>query len=189
MTQTRYGNARRATPLATLVCGLLAALAVAPGAVASAGPTADAAARGPEPVKPPAAATLEGCQSASQQSERAATFVGEMTAVPGAARMLMRIDVLERSGGEPDFRSVSYPGLDAWLHAVAGVKTYKNLQRVTDLAAPAEYRAEIHFHWLNARGHLLKSSVLRTPVCTQSLPEGSEDAASTPTGPSVASAQ
>ena len=192
MPDTRHSRARPrgvlpgALPAGRVaVCGVLAALGVAPSAVASGttsavasgAPSAYGATHGSAPTKPLAAATLEGCQTAAQQSERAATFVGEMTAVPGTARMLMRIDVLERSGSETDFRTVTYPGLGNWLRAAAGVKTYKNLDRVTDLAAPAEYRAAIRFHWLNARGRLLKSSVLHTPICTQPLPADGEAAA------------
>ena len=137
------------------------------------------ATHGPALTRPLASATLEGCETSAVQAERSATFVGEMTAVPGTARMLMRIEVLERSGGEIAFRSVNYPGLGDWLRAAADVKTYKNLDRVTDLTAPAEYRAAIRFRWLNAHGRLLKSEALRTPICTQPMVEGAETPATT----------
>jgi hypothetical protein len=117
---------------------------------------------------------LESCATSSVQAERAATFSGEMTAVPGTTRMLMRIDVLERSGEETAFRSVAYPGLNNWLRASAGVRTYKNLDRVTDLAAPAEYRASIRFRWLGAHGRVLKVAEERTPVCIQPVSPQSE---------------
>jgi hypothetical protein len=141
---------RRRAPVAVLACCLVAA----PAALAAG--------------KQPATATLEGCQNSAVQLERSATFVGEMTALPGTARMQMRIEVLERAPGELSFHAVAYPGLGTWLRAAAGVKTYKNLDRVTDLAAPAEYRAAIHFRWLNAERRAIRTSVLHTPVCRQS---------------------
>ncbi len=121
------------------------------------------------PTKVAATASVEQCVTADAQLERSATFVGEMTAVPGTARMMMRIDVLERSGEEIFFHAVAYPGLGTWLRAAPGVKTYKNLDRVTDLSAPASYRAAIRFRWLNAHGKTIKSLDLRTPRCEQPL--------------------
>lgn len=131
--------------------------------------------------KPPASATLEGCVTAVSQLERSATFAGEMTAVPGTAHMLMRIDVLERAGGSMLFRAISYPGLGVWLRAAPGVKTYKNLDRVTDLSAPAFYRAQVLFRWMNAKGHPIKSLELRTPRCQQPAPPAPAVGATPPT--------
>jgi len=177
----RHIGARAAAALAGLTA--VAGLAGTPAAVASHRVLAHSAIRAVAPVKPFDTATLEGCETASLQAERAATFTGEMTAVPGTTRMLMRIDVLERSAEETAFRSIAYPGLDDWLHASPGVKTYKNLDRVTDLAAPAEYRASIRFRWLGAHGRLLKSAEERTPVCTQPLGPQSEEHTSTAPSP------
>ncbi len=49
------------------------------------------------------------------------------------------------------------------------MKTYKNLNKVTDLAAPAAYRAAIHFRWVGAKGRTIKTLELRTPRCEQPL--------------------
>jgi hypothetical protein len=131
------------------------------------------------PVKPPlATATVEQCVTNATQAERSATFVGEMTAVPGTARMMMRIDVLERGPEEVLFHTIAYPGLGTWLRAAPGVKTYKNLDRVTDLSAPAAYRAAIRFRWLNSKGKLIKVLELRTPRCEQPLQPSSSSQAS-----------
>src|ERR1700709_934178 len=59
-------------------------------------------------------ATLEECVTAVTQSERAATFSGEMTAIPGTVRMAMRIDVEERAPGEAGFHAVTASGLGVW---------------------------------------------------------------------------
>lgn len=176
------GGGHATAALAVLMAaGGVGGLVSAPDVAASVPANAGVATHAPAQVKPLAAATLEGCQTAAVQAERSATFVGEMTAVPGTSRMLMRIDILERSGAETSFRTVAYPGLNDWLRAAPGVKTYKNLDRVTDLAAPAEYRASIRFRWLGAHGRLLKSSEERTPVCAQSLVVASEEGSSSAT--------
>jgi hypothetical protein len=126
------------------------------------------------PVKQPASATTEACVSTGDQAERSATFVGEMTAVPGTARMQMRVDLLEHTAGDVGFRPVTSPGIGAWLRSSPGVKTFKNLDKVTDLFAPAVYRAQIRFRWLNARGRPIKFLDLRTPRCVQTAEAISE---------------
>jgi hypothetical protein len=120
-------------------------------------------------TKPPAAATLVECLTSTEQSERSATFQGEMTAIPGSAKMEMRVDVLERSPRELAYRNIAAPGLGAWRAAAPGVKVYKYLKQVTNLSAPAAYRAAIRFRWLNAKGKLIKAMELRTPKCLQPL--------------------
>jgi hypothetical protein len=115
-------------------------------------------------------ATLEQCVTAVAQAERSATFAGEMTAIAGSARMLMRIDVQERLPAAALFRTVSAPGLGVWRGSDAGVKVYKSLKQVTNLSAPADYRAVVRFRWLNADGHLIRAAERRTAACVQPAP-------------------
>ena len=42
--------------------------------------------------------------------------------------------------------------------AAPGVKVYKYLKQVTNLAAPAFYRGVVRFRWLNAKGKLIKAA-------------------------------
>lgn len=119
--------------------------------------------------KADATATVEQCLVASLQSERSATFVGEMTAIPGSARMEINIGLLERAAGEGPYRLISAPGLSGWRGSAAGVKTYTYIKQVTDLAAPAFYRGAVRFRWLNAKGHVIKAEEMRTPRCEQSV--------------------
>jgi hypothetical protein len=125
----------------------------------------------PPPAKPPVSATLEGCTTSEEQSERTATFAGEMSMIPGAAKMEMRIDVLERAPSEESFHVVAAPGLGVWRWAAPGVKTYRYLKEVTNLAAPAYYRGSVRYRWVNAKGKLVKAYELRTPRCIQ-IPKG-----------------
>jgi hypothetical protein len=127
------------------------------------------AAQGASP-RPSVSATLEQCVTAVSQPERSATFAGEMTAIAGSTHMEMRIDVLERLPGEALFHTVSAPGLGVWRGSAPGVKVYKYLKQVTNLSAPAFYRAAVRFRWLNARGRLMKAEELRTSRCEQPAP-------------------
>jgi len=112
-------------------------------------------------------ATLEECVTAVTQSERAATFSGEMTAIPGTVRMSMRIDVEERVPGEAAFHAVTASGLGVWRSADPKVKTYKYLKQVTNLSSPASYRGFVQFRWVGDKGHAIKRAERMTARCVQ----------------------
>lgn len=132
---------------------------------------------------PSASALLEQCVTTGEQGERAATFSGEMTAMAGATRMEMRIDLQERLSGETGFHLVTAPGLGVWRASSQGVMIYKYVKQVTDLSFPAVYRAVVRFHWLNAKGRVVRRTVLLTPTCSQPAPP----ALSTPLTPGTTS--
>jgi hypothetical protein len=115
-------------------------------------------------------ATLEQCQTAIVQTERSATFAGEMTSIVGTERMQMRIDVQELMPDETRFHTIHAPGLGVWRGSSPEVKAYKYLRQVTNLSAPAFYRAAVSFRWLNADGRLIKAEERHTPACYQSAP-------------------
>jgi len=117
----------------------------------------------------PESASLEQCISSPEQEARAATFSGEMTAVPGTARMEMRIDVLEKAPEAESYRRVNAPGLGVWRASATGVKSYRYLKQVTNLAAPASYRGAVRFRWLNAHGRQIAFAELRTRACEQTV--------------------
>jgi hypothetical protein len=142
----------------------LCALSLTPAALAA---SSAAQSTGTDPKVGAVSATLEQCLNTGPQAERAATFAGEMAAIPGSIKMEMRIDVLERMPGEITFHIVSAPGLGVWRTAAPGVKTYRYLKEVTNLAAPASYRAVVRFRWLGSKGHLIKAAELRTSRCQQ----------------------
>jgi hypothetical protein len=147
----------RALPavLAGLLCLAPAAAAAAPAGAPKTG----------------VSATLEQCLSAGAQAERAATFAGEMTTIPGSTRMEMRIDVIERMPGEITYHTVSAPGLGVWRGSAPGVKAYRYLKQVTNLAGPAFYRGVVRYRWLSSKGRLLFASTLRTRRCEQPATE------------------
>ena len=142
---------QRACALA--ICGLLLAPAIAVGAHSS-------------PATAPAldSATLEQCVTSVVQSERSATFSGEMSAVPGTVRMAMRIEVQAQAQNTEGFHVVNAP---LWRFSDAKIKVYKYLKQVTNLSSPLEYRALVRFRWMGAKGHVLKRAQLLTAPCVQ----------------------
>jgi hypothetical protein len=152
--------ARWGRPIAP-ACALALLLLQAPGALGqTASPVAQADVLS-------ASAALGQCVTSVLESERSATFSGEMSAIPGSAHMSMRIDVQERLPNEARFHTISAPGLGVWRGSDAGVKTYKYVKQVTNLSAPAFYRASVGFRWATAKGRLIRHVERRTAACGQ----------------------
>jgi hypothetical protein len=128
----------------------------------------------------PASANLERCVTYSTQIERYVTFAGRMIALPGSTEMAMRIDVEERLPGQDGFHlleDAGGPRLGVWRTSEQGVKIFKDFKQVSNLQAPAAYRAQISFRWTakgtdGARDVVIKRETLRTAACRQPpLPE------------------
>jgi hypothetical protein len=152
----------------SLRAGLAAACLLASSAAVSPSARADVA----PPSMPSAgtiSATLEACVTSVVQAERSVTFSGEMTAVAGTARMSMRIDLEERAPEEAEYHLVTAAGsgLGVWRPADPKVKVYEYVKQVSNLTAPASYRALVRFRWLNAAGHVIKRAEHVTPRCLQ----------------------
>jgi hypothetical protein len=165
--RSRSPSRRRVSASAALLCLPISLSIAAACSAAVALPASDTA----PTAKAPAVVSLEQCVTSTEQEARTATFSGEMIAIAGTSKMEMRIDVLERmpSALEPAFRNIAAPGLGVWRTAAPGVKVYKYLKQVTNLTAPAAYRAAVRFRWLNTKGKLVKAAELRTPKCQQPL--------------------
>jgi hypothetical protein len=114
-------------------------------------------------------ATLEQCRPSSVPVQRSVTFAGQMVAVVGTQRMGMRIDLQERIPGEVAFHEVSAPGLGVWRSSEPGVRIYRYVKQITNLSAPAVYRAVVHFRWVGEKGRVLRRAELRTARCVQPL--------------------
>jgi hypothetical protein len=190
---------RPTVALATAIAVAVPWLTVSPAAMGGTAPATAAATTTPAttaatgtgslPATPAASATLTQCATATiPQNERAATFSGEMTAIPGTARMEIRIGLEERIPGELEFRTVTAPGLGVWHSSAAGVKIFTHIQQVTNLSAPAFYRGVLRFRWLNDKGHTIKSEELRTARCEQPAAPTTGGAGTGTTGTTTAAA-
>ncbi|HEX4837887.1 MAG TPA: hypothetical protein VFV03_05125, partial [Solirubrobacteraceae bacterium] len=121
------------------------------------------------PGGPGYSVALEQCITSTVQAERSATFTAQMVATGTTHRMGMRIELQQRLRGEATFHTILAPGFGIWRGSEAGVKIYKYVKQVTNLAAPAAYRVVVRFRWLGERGHVLKRAELRTPRCLQPI--------------------
>lgn len=164
------------TSATTAICGrrrllaLACGLALLPAALAGSargqivGKGADALGIG---NSAPDSASLVQCLTTGEQAERSATFAGEMSAIAGATRMSMRIELLERMPGEMGYRTVAAPGLGVWRSSDPGVGVYRYVKQVTNLSAPADYKALVSFRWQSPRGRVLRREERRTRRCSQ----------------------
>lgn len=112
-------------------------------------------------------ATLEQCVTSTVQSERSATFIAHMVAPDTTQRMAIKIQLQQRLYGESQYRTIAAPGLGIWHSSEPGVRIDNYVQQVTNLTAPASYRALVEFRWLNSKGHLLRRTELHTSHCSQ----------------------
>lgn len=81
--------------------------------------------------------------------------------------MEMRIDLLERSGTATTYARISAPGLGVWRESAPGVQIYRNVRQVTNLPAPARFRAAISYRWLDTQGRVVRQTTRQTAVCVQ----------------------
>jgi len=145
-----------------------AALVVCLLALLASGSVAGARVVAPAPAAPgDYSVTLEQCVSSTVQSERSATFAAQMVGTAATQRMAMKIQLEERLRGEAEYHLVAAPGLGAWKPSEPGVKIYKYVKQVTNLAAPAVYRAAVKFRWVGDKGKVIKRAELRSSRCFQ----------------------
>jgi hypothetical protein len=116
---------------------------------------------------PTLSAGVEQCVTAPTQADRSVTFTGQMETVAGAHRMAIEIVVQEHTIEEEGFHTLTTAGLGSWQRSEAGVKIYKVRQAVTDLPAPAVFRAIVRYRWMNEKGEIIRHDERRTPICKQ----------------------
>ncbi|HEY2535457.1 MAG TPA: hypothetical protein VGI24_00540 [Solirubrobacteraceae bacterium] len=175
LTSARTTVGGRRLLLALACVAALLPMALAPAAFGrDLGTSADVLA----PGTPLDSASLLQCLTASEPAERSATFSGEMTAIAGATRMSMRIELLEWTPGQMGYRVVAAPGLGVWRASDPGVGVYKYVKQVTNLTAPADYRGLVSFRWQGAHGRTIKRDERRTHRCSQPLPATSTPSSS-----------
>jgi hypothetical protein len=115
----------------------------------------------------PYSVALEQCVTSTVPVERSATFTAQMTASGATQRMGMRIELQQRLRGETEFHTILAPGFGVWRSSEPGVKIYKYVKQVTNLSAPAAYRAVVRFRWLGDRGRVLKRAEAHTSRCLE----------------------
>jgi len=132
-------------------------------------PAASLAARATDP---PAVANLTAKVVACDvlSDDRAATFYARMDSEPGAAKLQIRIQLLQRLGRGDTWSKLDVPALRLWHTSQAGVKRFGWKQTVDALRIGAAYKARVQYRWLTPAGTVLDSATRETPVCRGPLP-------------------
>ena len=137
------------------------------GVLACAAAPAAQGQEGPAPTSPAVSASVEQCVTASAASDRSVTFTAQMETAPGTHRMAMQIILQEHNRDEAGFHTLTAGGIGAWQRSEVGVKIYKYVRQVTDLPAPAAFRAIVEYRWLSEKGHVIRTDERRTSICRQ----------------------
>jgi CARDB len=127
-----------------------------------------AARRGDAPVTGSPVAKVVTCDVLS--SERSATFFARMDTIPGASKLAIRFQLLQRLGRDSGFDKVNVPALNQWHTSQAGVKRYGWKQTVDNLLQGGAYKARVQYRWLSATGTVVATDSRDTPTCHGPLP-------------------
>jgi hypothetical protein len=131
------------------------------------------AAGSPTPAAGPVApgqvtASLTACHAAGELSARYATFAAQMTTTPASAQMSLRLRLYEHTPGTTGYHLVSgVPGFGVWENSAAGVGVFNYSQEVTSLIAPASFRVQVGYRWLDAGHHVTKRATRTTTSCVE----------------------
>jgi hypothetical protein len=116
----------------------------------------------------PLVAKVVSCDVTS--ADRSATFYGRMDTVPGASKLALRFQLLERLGRGETWDKLELPALRQWHTSQAGVKRFGWKQTVDNLHVGGAYKARVQYRWLSASGAVIDTQSRVTPVCRGPLP-------------------
>lgn len=117
----------------------------------------------------PAGVRVTSCQIAESSTDRAATFVAHMRAIPNTEQMAMRFTLRERLPNEAP-AAVASPALEVWHRSRVGVQDFSYAQTVDGLDTGAVYTAAVEFRWLDATGHALHWARRSSGECQEAGP-------------------
>jgi len=121
-------------------------------------------------ARPSARALLIACERSLEEAERAGVFEGQMRLVPGASRMQMRFALQASTPERRRWTSVDAPGFGTWMSSAPGTGRYLYTKRVESLLAPAAYRVQVRFRWLDAAGATVERARRVSDACHQPDP-------------------
>jgi hypothetical protein len=106
------------------------------------------------------------CAPWEKQFGGAVTYAARMTAVPGTARMRLRIRLFEKVG-DGRFERVPAEGLGVWRKSRRGASAFRYEQRVRGLHRGAVYRVVVHYRWIGEDGEPILTARRRSRQCSQ----------------------
>jgi hypothetical protein len=125
------------------------------------------AARADTSAPPTLVAKVVACDLVS--SDRSVTFGARMDTIPGAAKLQIRFQLLERLGRDTGWARLDVPALRVWHTSVGGVGRYGWKQTVDGLHPGGAYKAHVLYRWLSSTGTVLDTETRDTPVCRTGL--------------------
>jgi hypothetical protein len=148
---------------ASLLAAACAILVASPAAGATPPP-----APVPVPVPGKVTATLTTCHVASDLADRYATFAAQMVATPATQEMSLRLQLYEHTAGTPGYRLITgVPGFGAWESSAPGIGVFNYSQEVTSLVAPASFRVQVGYRWLDGDRHVIRRATRTTVACVE----------------------
>jgi hypothetical protein len=84
--------------------------------------------------------------------------------------MQMRFRLQVSQPGDIAWQRVTVPGFGAWTASGAGRPRYVFTRRVEQLLAPASYRVQVRFRWLDAGGAVVATAAATSRACRQPDP-------------------
>jgi hypothetical protein len=106
------------------------------------------------------------CAPWDEQLGGAVTYAARMSAVPGTARMWLRIRLFEKTG-EGRFQRVSAEGLGVWRKSRPGASVFRYEQKVRGLHRGAVYRVVVTYRWIGDDGERILTARRRSRRCSQ----------------------
>jgi hypothetical protein len=114
----------------------------------------------------PAGVRMLSCTPWEEEYGGSVTYAARMDAVPGTARMSLRIRLFEKVG-DGGFERVVAEGLGIWRKSLPGASAFRYEQRIRGLHQGAVYRAVVRYRWLDAEGEPILVAHRRSAQCSQ----------------------
>jgi hypothetical protein len=123
----------------------------------------------PAPASPGrVTASLTGCHVAGDLPDRYATFAAQMVATSQTEEMSLRLQLYEHTAAAPGYHVVTgVPGFGVWESSAPGIGVFNYSQEVTSLIAPASFRVQVGYRWLDAGRHVIKRATRTTMACVE----------------------
>ncbi len=166
-THPRIARARRALRAAGISISAAGLLAAAAGPASAAGGSTTPGS-GPTSTPGRVTASLTACHTAADLADRYATYAAQMVATAATQQMSLRLQLYQHTPGTPGYHLVAgVPGFGVWENSVAGIGVFNYSQEVTSLTAPASFRVQVGYRWLDAGHHVIKRATRTTVACVQ----------------------
>jgi len=114
----------------------------------------------------PAGVRMLSCTAWEERGGGSVTYAAHMDAVPGTARMSLRIRLFQRFG-DGRFERVSADRLGVWRKSRPGASAFRWKQSVDGLHRGAAYRVVVRYRWHHSDGDVFQRARRKSARCSQ----------------------